>query len=51
MALCSGAPPAGCPAAPNTCVTWPAVVVLGITTIPIIDFVVNGRFAKKEQMG
>jgi hypothetical protein len=29
---------------------WPAVVVLGITTIPIIDFVVNRRFAKKEQM-
>jgi len=26
------------------------VVVLGITTIPIIDFVVNRRFAKKEQM-
>jgi len=26
------------------------VVVLGITTIPIIDLVVNRRFAKKEQM-
>jgi hypothetical protein len=46
-ALCSGASPAGRPAAPNTCVTWPAVVVLGITTIPIIDLVVNRRFAKQ----
>jgi hypothetical protein len=39
--------PAGRPAAPNTCVTWPAVVVLGTTSIPIIDFVVNRRFAKQ----
>jgi hypothetical protein len=49
-ALCSGASPAGHLAASNACDTWPAVVVLGITAIPIIDLVVNRRFAKKERM-